>query len=265
LGSTHDVPPDEEAAQIDVITHFLNLASNTRYLGWPGTEYGAENLHGAQTTRENILWAAEGCYDSYAIVFHVGHGWSQYVWNGIFYEEQWFIIDDSGSVHVFDKEIYPHSVGKDVFFAFLWSCHQGDVIGGSHWSGTPFGMPYAWRNSNQMSDDGYTNPIGDGLFIGFQGLAPRLTRTMAGRSSAGANFTKYFYSSAFQEDWTINQALDEANRQTFGVDSFADCIFRTGYTIDGDPGRMVVYGFSLLELYKYGITGGGGGGDPIPY
>jgi hypothetical protein len=159
------------------------LAGNTSYLGINGTHYITYNLHGTNTTVANIFWTAEGGGHLKAIVHYVGHGSKEYVWNGIFYEEQWFIHDNFGA-KVYDKDIYTHSVCKNVFFIFMDACHQGDVIGGKHLSQTPFGMLYAWRQSNQMSQDGYADLCGDGLFIGFEGASPFLTKKMAGVSEA---------------------------------------------------------------------------------
>src|SRR3989304_2725459 len=74
LGSTYDVSPAENATQIDVITHMLNTAGNTTYMGIGGTEYITYNFHGAGTNTQNITWAASGCNRDAAIVFHLGYG-----------------------------------------------------------------------------------------------------------------------------------------------------------------------------------------------
>ncbi|MEM4704611.1 MAG: hypothetical protein QXJ02_06050 [Candidatus Bathyarchaeia archaeon] len=256
------LPTDEINAQIQVITHILDLAQNTCYLG---RNYATYNFHGAGTTPQNIYEAASGCGHEAAIVFHVGHGGWNYIWG----QQQWYIESDNGPL-VYDMEIYPHSEQKNVFFTFLWSCHQGDVIGGNHLiSGRPYGMPHGWRHSYRLSNDGYVDPWGDGLFIGFEGAAPHLTQQMAGVNNAGENFVMNFYSEAFKMGYRVIEALDNATRLTFppasGWDTFDKCIFYKGYTLpSGNTGRMVVYGFALLELYKYGVTGGGGGGIPIP-
>ena len=94
-------------------------------------------------------------------------------------EPQWYIIDNSGN-RVYDYDIHPSSACKNVFFTFLWACHGGDVIGSYYYwpgTGTAYGMPHAWRHSTQMNENGYTNPGGDGLFIGWNGSAPALIST----------------------------------------------------------------------------------------
>jgi len=233
----------------------LNLAGNTSYLGFCYTTFNFYN----NASRTNIYSAAGACGYPGGIVFYVGHGYTDDL------ALQWCITDNSGE-RIWDNEIFPHSICKNVFFTFLWSCHQGEVIGGSHLWGTPYGMPYAWRHSNAMSENGYTNPVGDGLFIGFSGISPCLTCSLDGVPQAGKHFAENFYTYGFQDDYTVRMALDSAACSTFvgSASSFADCILYTGYY---DMGRMVVYGCSILKLHDYGIVAGDGGGvgDPIEY
>lgn len=252
LSSTYGVSnPDEYDAQADVISHMLNLAGNTSYLGFC---YITFNFYD-EANRTNIYSAAGGCGYAGGIVFHVGHGGKDA--SGL----QWYISDNTGA-HVWDTQIIMYSTCQNVFFTFLWSCEQGDVIGGTYPWGTPYGMPYAWRNSNAMSQNGYTNPVGDGLFIGFSGLAPALSFYLE-VPEAGRNFVKYFYTYGFESNCTVCKALDRAAQSTFGCTRFADCIFYNGYY---GLGRMVVYGCGLLKLHDYGVRGGGGGGGgPIEY
>jgi hypothetical protein len=96
----------------------------------------------------------------------------------------------------FDKDIYPHSSNASVRLVFLWSCHQGDEIGGFHWSGTPYGMPFAWLHTSNLSSDGYRNPYSNPIglvFIGFNGYAPYLSIRLGGVDQAGAIFVGEFY------------------------------------------------------------------------
>ncbi len=66
--------------------------------------------------------------------------------------EHWIIIDSYGN-YVYDYEIYPRTSNYVVKFIFLWSCHQGEVIGGLYSSGRAYGMPFAWLHTNELSED----------------------------------------------------------------------------------------------------------------
>jgi hypothetical protein len=167
--------------------------------------------YGSGTTCNNIYLAANGVGASRSIAFYIGHGDSEYLWNSIFWEQQWFIGEDNGG-KVYDKDIFSHSSNYNVRFAFLWSCEQGDTIGGSHWSGTPFGMPNAWLHTASLSSDGYANPdSGDRVFLGFYKGAPEF---------AYDGYLKYrdflvgFYYAALcgGTNRTVKQALDYAAR-----------------------------------------------------
>ncbi|MEM2972437.1 MAG: hypothetical protein QW270_08490 [Candidatus Bathyarchaeia archaeon] len=177
LGSRDSVPLNEinlDATITNMIAFYSFMAGYKDY-----------NQYGAQTTRNKIFQAAFGNGHIYSISFYIGHGGSEYLWNGIFYEQQWFITDDEGG-HVHDKDIFQHSGCKNCHFALLWSCFQGDTIGGKHWSGTPFGMPHAWLHTTSLSNDGYTSPDNGGrAFVGFKGVAPFLTYDGLGTTDAG--------------------------------------------------------------------------------
>jgi len=250
LGSRWNVDADEQSYDESLADHIVAAAS--------AAEYKTYDLYGADTTTDNILSAASAFDDAGSddTVFYIGHGDSEYVWHGIFYEEQWYIRDDAGN-HVHDEDIYPHSACRNVVLTFLWSCRQGDVIGDWHWSGTPYGMPLAWLHTNDLSNDGYANPDGNGYtFIGFHGPAPYLTNTdpqfTEGSDAAYPlySFAVEFYSALFgyytnQRD--VNEALDYAAIKVWGV-RFSDCVLYTGYNTPLGQGRMVVYGDGDLLL-----------------
>lgn len=213
--------------------------------------YYAYNWYGNQTTRDNIYSAAYGNGHTYSIVFYIGHGWT-------YYEQQWFITDDGGE-EIYDKNIFPYSTCGNVKFVLLWSCRQGDTIGGTHLSGTPFGMPYAWLHTTSLSSDGYANPDNGGrAFIGFQGVAPFLTYDGLGAPKAGFYFLLYFYWAAIYRGryYSIKSALDYAAQMVWGDSTgFEDCILRTGYSIDGYSGKMVVYGDGNMHISDYAGSG----------
>ena len=255
LGSTYEVPQEE----IDKDTSIANLI--TSYSSIAG--YTAYNWYGSQTTADNIYSAAFGVGDVYSISFYIGHGGSEYVWNWAgwiwYYEQQWFITDDNGG-HVYDKDIFQHSECQNVKFVLLWSCHQGETIGGTHWSGTPFGMPYAWLHTTSLSSDGYASPDGTGhAFIGFDGVAPFLTYDGLGATDAGYYFLMYFYESSlyYGKYYSINEALDRAARLVWNVQNFADSVLYQGFTVSGYSGKMKVYGDGSIHISDYYPSGGG--------
>ncbi|MDH5771236.1 MAG: hypothetical protein OEZ25_08120, partial [Candidatus Bathyarchaeota archaeon] len=208
--------------------------------------YTAYNWFGSGTTEQHIYDAAFGVGITYSISFYIGHGGDGRVWNGIFWEPQWRILDDDGN-EVFDKSIYPYSVCQNVRFVMMWSCESGNVIGGFHyWSGTAHGMPFCWLHTNDLSEDGYADPDDNGYcFIGFENDAPGLLWDFEGGYwGVSYYFLGYFYRAAFCMDKTVNQALDYASQTIWGV-NFDECVFYTGIP---DCGRMVVYGDGNLKI-----------------
>ncbi|MEM3774781.1 MAG: hypothetical protein QXX92_07285 [Candidatus Bathyarchaeia archaeon] len=255
LGSRNDVPDYEinaDASIANMITSYSSIAG-----------YSAYNWYGAQTTADNIYLAAFGNNHLYSISFYIGHGGSQYVWNWAgwiwYYEQQWFITDDNGG-QVWDKDIFQHTSCGNCHFVLLWSCHQGETIGGTHWSGTPFGMPYAWLHTTSLSGNGYASPDNGGrAFIEWQDLAPFLTNDLIATDDS-YYFLQYFYYAAIYRGYyySIKAALDYAAQAVWGT-NFGNCILYKGWGY----GNMVVYGDGNMHISNY--AGGGGGGCPLLY
>jgi hypothetical protein len=246
LGSTWDIDQDEVALCIALADTIANYSSEAGYI--------VHNWYGSQTNASNVYLAASGDNCNNSIAFYVGHGWADYVWNYIFWERQWYIRDNDGG-SVWDKHIFEYTTSRNLKFAFLWSCEQGDTVGGSHWSGTPFGMPYAWLHTNAIFNTGYYPPDGEGVvFIGFNGAAPFLKSTIQGVTNACSIFLHNFYFAALSMggQFTILDALDYAAYSTFGIASIFDCILYTGY----GPGNMVIMGdigWNLSSRYLFTV------------
>jgi len=260
LGSRNGVPDYE----INADTNIANMI--TSYSSIAG--YSAYNWYGAQTTQNNIYSAAYGNGHIYSITFYIGHGGWNWLWNWagwIWYcEQQWFITDDGGGC-VYDKDIFQYSGCMNCRFVLLWSCNQGDTIGGTHWSGTPFGMPYAWLHTTSLSGDGYVSPDNGGrAFAGFQEKAPFLTYDGLGATDAGYYFLQYFYYAAIYRGYyySIKSALDYAAQLVWST-NFGNCVLYTGFSINGSSGKMIVYGDGNMHISDY--AGGGGGGCPLLY
>jgi len=213
--------------------------------------FTAYNWYGSETSRDNIFEAARGAGDTFTIVFYIGHGYK----SGALWWINWFIVDDSGN-KVYDYEIFNYSGCRNVRFVLLWSCYQGDTIGGTQpITGKPYGMPYAWLHTTDLSSDGYTNPDGKGYaFIGFTGAAPYLNYSdppfdedKTGHQHPLYLFLLCFYEHLLDNGYSIKEALDQASMDVW------HCIFKEsplykGYTIDSDTGRMVVYGDGDLKV-----------------
>jgi hypothetical protein len=255
LGSTFDVPTEEISADSNITNLIASYSS--------AAGYSAYNWYGSQTTVNNIHIAAYGNGQSPSISFYIGHGDSMYVWNGYYYEQQWFMLDNGGYL-AWDKDIFPHSSCGNCKFAFLWPCHQAETIGGTHWSGTPYGMPYAWHHTTSLSSDGYASPDdGAFAFIGFQGASPFLTNDELGVADAGYHFLQHFYWASLYNGYcySVNNALDYAAQMVFGT-TFANCILRTGFNVDWTSGAMKVYGNGNNHISN---IVGSGGGCPLLY
>jgi hypothetical protein len=241
LGSTNNVPAGEIAADTALASMIANYSSQAGYT--------TQNWYGSQTNASNIYLAAGGDGYNYSLAFYIGHGGWDYTWDGIFYSKHWCITDNNGGL-VWDKDIFGYTACGYTKFVLLWSCEQGDTIGGLYWFGAAFGMPLAWLHTTSLSIDGYVNPDSGMLaFLGFNGEAPFLTNTLGGVTDAGLSFLYNFYYAAMCMGYyfTINAALDYAAEITFGSINFGNCILYTGLGY----GNMVVYGDGNWHISLY--------------
>jgi hypothetical protein len=237
LGSWYGVEPLEIMTADQLAGYIYNCSTASAY-----TSY---DWYGSSTTKDNIGVAASGNGDTYSVSFYVGHGRVRTEW---IIEDHYDIVASNG-VWVDDGWIYPHAADRNVRFVFLWSCYQGNTIGGTHfWTGN-YGMPYCWLHTTNLTQDGYGTPDENGYtFIGFYGPGPLLSINDLGYR-AGYRFAGHFYEYAMISGKSINQALDYAASHTWGQNyNFSNCIYRTGYTLDGEAGHMVVYGDGTLEI-----------------
>lgn len=194
------------------------------------------------TTSDSIDKAAFGYDATFVITFYEGHGDNTTGDDG---KAHYVIANDAGGLVWDNESFYSNTFGRS-HFAFLWSCEQGDVIGQMYSSGDPYGMPFAWthKDSNTLSPDGYTNPYPTGFaFISFNGAGPTLDYDYC----QGYYFAAYFYQCAFEANYTLNNALDYAAYQVWYC-SYSLCPYRTGFVLDGSPGKMVIYGDGALQI-----------------
>ncbi len=249
LGSRYYVPSSEQYYD-SLAASKIEQYSNSAVTCWSSynTVYcvprfdNVRNLYGSSTTSDNIYSSAEGFGEDLSVVFYIGHG-DKLVLNdpqGTLYF--WYITSDDGKM-VLDQNIYSHSNEQPNVFVLLWSCEQGDVIGGTYFNGSGnelhYGMPYAWLHTTRLSKDGYNNPDSSGLaFIGFHGDAPFLTNTINNVSNAGYKFLISFYNGLMLKGFTIKDSLDFATYTTWGITSWNNIPITS----------MVVYGDSLIKI-----------------
>ena len=251
LGSRADIPDEEISLASDIANRIAQYSSDANY-----TVY---NWYGAQTTNDNIYRAAEGVDHKHplTIVFYVGHGSYHNVWwsEAGKYEKQWCITNDIGGL-CDDYVIHSHSNWQYVRFAFLWSCHQGEVIGGyyvTNGASRTYGMPLAWLHTTDLSKDGYASPDGQGYtFIGFNGSAPQLHVKLNNVTNAGYKFLDYFYYDALEFGYyeSIKNALDYAAKNLWNC-LWKDCVLHTEW-------NMSVYGDGSFHISNRGKSDTGG-------
>jgi hypothetical protein len=258
LGSTHDVNSSDFPYETDACSSVAALIAE--YSSTIG--YDTANWYGSQTTASNIYNAASGYNDPYSISSYIGgHGGWILVWNWewLNFFPQCEIPDNNGNP-VWDSAILPYSSSSNVKFVFLWSCEQGDTIGGTWLPGVPYGMPYAWLHTTSLNSDGYVSPDSSGVaFLGFNGSAPYLTDKVDNVDNACHAFLDNFYFAALLLGYnnTLNSALDYAARATWQWrEDFGQCWLNTGYVAydnEGNPrpGNMVVYGDGNMHISDY--------------
>jgi len=252
LGSENGLSPPEISADSAVAGLIANCSS---MIG-----YSAYNWYGTQTTASNVYTAAAGNGAPYAsgvphsTTFYIGNGGitTYYSVQPPFAFNQYFILDNNGG-SVYDNDIWGYTASQETNFAFLWSCEQGDEIGGTNWysyippATLAYGMPHAWLHTTSLSSDGYAYPDASNLcFVGFNGSAPWLTDSW---SYAGdiQDFLLVFYRKGLLGGYSVNNALNYAAENVWGT-PFLSCWLRTGYTTGEGPGNMMVYGDGNIQL-----------------
>jgi hypothetical protein len=171
------------------------------------------------------------------------------------------------SADVYQHATYYGTQPSKQYFTFMWTCANGGLywtnlnggwqnISGVTWSaaypqGTPnnpntvygyhdniyhtsaVGMPYAWTGRTDMSINGYTNPYGNYVYIGWENTSPFMANTPPGGYYQYIYFVYWFYNNLLGwdddgEHQTISDSLDHAAGLTFGY----------GYTFDNSVLNM---------------------------
>jgi len=252
LGSTWNINTERLPNEVEADSSVAALIANySLTIG-----YDTANWYGDQTTVSNIYQAALGCNDNGSISFYIGHGDNPWFWvyaNWWWYYEQQYCIYDNCGNSVFDSEILSQNWnGSWNQFVFLWSCEQGDTVGGyQSGSGKPYGMPFAWLRTTSLSANGYTDPDSSGLaFLGWHGDAPYLTDDVEANVEDGClKFLNSFYFQALLcgHNNSINDALDKAAFEVWHTDFINSPLRHTVWW----PGYMELFGDGNIHISDY--------------
>jgi hypothetical protein len=192
----------------------------------------------------------EQSYDHVAM-FHHGHGgMSPEVPRRDYFDDDWDYYNPSVSDEIWDYHVYPYTSSSKHFFVFIWTCRQGDFIGG-YYGPYVYGMPYCWHHGVTSGD----------CFIGFQDASMPLTQdSIHYPYTPYVNWTLSFVDYVTRNHYTVGQALTQASLDNYAI-SFIQTELYQGYEeacheFDGwpigeqcDSGRMRIYGNSGIYLY----------------
>lgn len=212
----------EKAAAASLCNTIGNMTSDAGY--------DTTNWHGAGTTVYNVEHYAGTDEQNYlrTAVFHVGH---LCAFNTA-YQDNW------GDA-ITDTNIYSQTGLGRHFFVFLWVCSQAMT---PQWDDPTPGMPIAWTHRDNgagrpyMSSNGYADPDGEGqCYISFQGQSPMISNYHdvtfydCGNIGPAMWFINFFYYFALVEDYSVNDALDQASDYYFGC-YFPSSVLNQGFS-----------------------------------
>lgn len=219
---------------------------------------------------------------TYVATFYYGHGINKSI-------SAWLTIDDTEWYEVpiehyqywptdyeynypdppinefWDTLAYGGTTQGTHYFVFMWHCASGKEIGyfdpyfidygnGWHYHGTgPVGMAFSFTQQDNatLSEDGYGNPDEtDYCFIGFETFSPPLSNVTGYNGKTLADFVTKFYNSSVVSHCSINQALDYAAWEAFGVD-YEDSVFYTGWDAYVPPPENETWATSM-KVYGNG-------------
>ncbi len=237
---TRDQVASPENNYIDNITLWIGyVASN-------GSHSVSAVITNSEATSNQILEIASTTWKP-AFLFFIGHGYHEKLEIGEATYWVYMIFGDDGKP-VYDNSIYQKTGTMNYHLVFLYSCYQGEVIGGEFRLCAPYyhyGMPQAWLHTSFLSMDGYKDPDHNGyVFIGWRGPAPYLSSDLFQKEHTLYTFVRYFYQKLFGYGTTpgnINQALDYASEKVFG-EKFEDTPHYNGFYLDNIYTKMIVYG-----------------------
>jgi len=244
-GSTAGMVDDEESAAMEVIEHMEDYFED--YAGYTCFDY-----YGSNTQKEYVLGNAsvmEQSYDHVAM-FHHGHG-GMYSIRRDYFDDDWDYYNPSEDDEIWDYQVYPQTWRSKHFFVFIWTCRQGDTIGGYYGPVGVFGMPYCWHHAVTSGD----------CFIGFTGASmPLIQESVHYSYDEYTDWVISFIYHGTYNHYTIAQALNQASIDHYGVYYYETELYQgydnawhefDGWPINGTygSGAMRIYGNLGIHLY----------------
>ena len=228
---------DDEASAAHSVINVWELYFNQ----W--TDYTIYDLFGSDTQKQTVLDHADAFEDyfDHVAMFHYGHGGMYYVHRDYFDDDGWNGTENQ----IWDYEVWYETGSSKHFFVVLWSCRQGDYVGGYHpWVGR-FGMPYCWFHGSPSSGD---------CFIGFKDASIPLTQISA--NSTWCDYELWLKMVGIRLSYshaTVIGALDQASNYYFDCD-YDETELHLGFTAywEGFPsgdGEMRIYGNWNIKVY----------------
>jgi hypothetical protein len=226
--------PDEADVSNDVVYYIFQLFNSLNY------EWKLFNAD-PYVSASSIYSVTDSMDDyTYATVFQYMHG-SNYTESGwlVYGEPEIEVFVEhyqsfAGNPYIYDHQLYSYTGNGHHYFAFIWTCASAKEIGyydedidyGNGWTyeGTgPVGWAYAWtrQDENDLNEDGFGDPDStDYCFIGFETYSPPLSNVTGYNDKILGDFVEAFYDQALNTGnrQTINDALDYASQQAYGVD-----------------------------------------------
>ncbi|MBN1245828.1 hypothetical protein JXA31_09575 [Candidatus Bathyarchaeota archaeon] len=250
--------------------------------------------------------------------FDHGNGKSNTTLEGVPIDEFHFMFEDNtgtiiggqspgtnvSSNGVYDLEIYPRTGSENYFFVLINACNSACL--NETWNGEPCyqgliggrarGMPYAWTHRmvhptatstppyGNISRNGYTHPDSNSfVYLGFDGGSAALSQDVEGLEEPCEYrlWLEHFFSYALRNDWSVNDALDEASQYFYdgdfdqiplytGFDAIWPMYYNEQWNNGTGTGYLRVYGNGNVKLYQPKIdlvarnysTGSPLGGNP---
>jgi hypothetical protein len=190
---------------------------------------------------------------------------------GTYYDGGWH--PEAG---VYDKDIFPWTWYGKTFFAFINSCLSANLTYQGYGTQGATGLPYAFTHGrmvvdreqtagfnveSHMSDDAYFYPDnGSQIFIGFPWGSASLSQPIpySGGTHKYSEWVDKFFDTALRYDVSVNDALDHASFELYGMYFANPYVPLRGFTAhwDGMPNfqdcSIAVYGNGRLRLKSFG-------------
>ncbi|MFA5364833.1 MAG: hypothetical protein WC325_06595 [Candidatus Bathyarchaeia archaeon] len=227
-----------------------------RILGTHQYDIYFENFWGDDTQSESVYSNVSYCDSTfnYTAIFYKGHTTSYY--DCTCGNKHHRIYGLSGADLIWDNATFDEMSSFNHDFVFLWTCVVGAQnetggLGGVH----SWGMQASWMGRTDLNFDGYDDPDNTNhVFISFENISiPFVYTTGYDNYDYGDFATQFFFWALYNENTTINDALDLATDDTHQAASFLFCPLYTGYYMaNPQAGVLGQPDFLLSYMRVYG-------------